>query len=328
MTATLFKTSLTKVLGIQFPIIGGAMYPCSNPELVAAVSQAGGIGIVQPLSLTYVYKYDFREGIRYIRTLTDKPIGLNLLVEKSSKKYLEKSKEWLDIALDEGVQFYVTALGSPRWVVDRVKPHGGIVYHDVTSKKWALKAAQANVDGFIAVNNRAGGHAGCSEPRALLEDLLSLGKPVICAGGVSTREQVKELLQMGYSGVQLGTRFIASSECKAHQDYKQAICRAKAGDIVLTTKISGVPVSVIQTPYIKSIGTHAGWFAKKMLQNPRTKHWMRLIYTLKSLWQLKKSNLLGSGYKDYWQAGKSVDGVRKVESVEEIMARLTSVNAK
>lgn len=324
MAATLFETQLTKDVGIQYPIIGGAMYPCSNPELVAAVSEAGGVGIVQPLSLTYVYKYDFREGLRYIRTLTQKPIGLNLLVEKSSKKYLKKSEEWLEIALEEGVGFYITALGNPKWVVDQVKSKGGVVYHDVTSKKWALKAAKAGVDGFIAVNNAAGGHAGDTAAPTLLDELKELGKPVVCAGGISTYQQVQGSLDLGYAGVQLGTRFIASKECQAHEDYKAAICGAKASDIVLTTKISGVPVSVIKTPYIESVGTQAGWFAKRMLKHPKGKHWMRMFYMLKSLWQLKKSNLQGSRYKDYWQAGKSVAGIDQVLSVKQIIKKLTS----
>jgi nitronate monooxygenase len=119
-------TVFSRTLGIEVPLICGAMYPCSNPELVAAVSAAGGIGIVQPLSLTYVHGYDFREGLRYIRRLTDRPIGVNLIVERSSRKYLERARQWLEIALEEQVPFLVTALGNPRWVVDRAGPADGI----------------------------------------------------------------------------------------------------------------------------------------------------------------------------------------------------------
>ena len=89
------------------------MYPCSNPELVAAVSEAGGIGIVQPISLTYVHGHDFREGLRLIRRLTSKPIGMNALIEQSSKAYHERMERWVDIALEEGVRFFVTSLGNP-----------------------------------------------------------------------------------------------------------------------------------------------------------------------------------------------------------------------
>ena len=128
------------------PLICGAMYPCSNPELVAAVSAAGGIGVVQPLSMIYVYRHDFREGLRLIRRLTDKPIGMNVLIERSSKLYLERMRRWVDVALEEGVRFFVTSLGNPRWVVERVAPTGGVVYHDVTERKWAEKGLAGGVE--------------------------------------------------------------------------------------------------------------------------------------------------------------------------------------
>ncbi len=309
-------------VGVKYPIICGAMYPCSNPELVAAASEAGGIGIVQPVSLSFVHGHDFREGLRYIRTLTRKPIGLNLLVEQSSKVYQDRNKKWLEIALDEGVRFFVTALGNPNWVVELVHAQGGLVFHDVTNRTWAEKALKSNVDGFICVNNRAGGHAGQLSPEQLMSDLKSFGKPLICAGGVSTSTDYRAAMQMGYAGVQLGTRFIASAECQAHDDYKRAIVDAKPEDIVLTDKISGVPVAVINTPYIQSIGTKAGPVQRWLLRGRKTKHWMRMIYMLKATWQLKHSHLKGSNYKDYFQAGKSVGGIHKVETVKDIIQGL------
>jgi nitronate monooxygenase len=115
------------------------MYPCSNPELVAAVSEAGGLGVVQPLSLTYVHGHDFREGLRHIRRLTAKPVGMNALIESSSRTYRDRMERWIEAALEEGVRFFVTSLGDPRWVVERVSAAGGVVYHDVTKRKWAEK---------------------------------------------------------------------------------------------------------------------------------------------------------------------------------------------
>ncbi len=123
--APLIDTPLTRSLGIDVPLICGAMYPCSNPELVAAASEAGAIGIVQPISLVYVYGNDFRQGLRRIRQLTDKPIGMNVLTEQSSQRYLDRMRRWLDIALEEGVRFFVSSLGNPRWIVDAVEPAGG-----------------------------------------------------------------------------------------------------------------------------------------------------------------------------------------------------------
>ncbi len=313
------QTEFSKALGIEVPLICGAMYPCSNPELVAAASEAGGIGIVQPLSLSYVHGYEFRDGLRYIRSLTKKPIGVNLIIEASSKKYLQRVQQWVDISLEEGVEFFVTALGNPRWVVDKAQGTGVIIYHDVTNKKWAEKALAGGVDGFICVNNRAGGHAGTLTPQQLLDELTPLDKPLICAGGIGMPSDFSNAITMGFAGAQLGTRFIASTECNAHTDYKQAIISASEKDIVLTEKISGIPVSVISTPYIKRIGTQAGVFAKWMLKGRKTKHWMRTLYTLQSLWTLKHASLQGMNYKDYFQAGKSVEGIDSIKSVAEII---------
>src|SRR5829696_2479591 len=109
----LLDTPVTRQLGIEVPLICGAMYPCSNPELVAAASEAGGIGIIQPLSLVYVHRHPFREGLRLIRRLTSKPVGMNVIVEKSSKVYLERMQGYVDTAIEEGVRFFVTSLGNP-----------------------------------------------------------------------------------------------------------------------------------------------------------------------------------------------------------------------
>jgi len=309
-----------KDTGAEVPVICGAMYPCSNAELVAAASEAGGIGIVQPISLTYAHGHkDFREGLRKIASLTSKPIGMNLIVEQSSKRYEDRMKQWLDTALEEGVRYFITALGNPGWVVDKVSEVGGVVYHDVTAKKWAQKAVDNGVQGLICVNNRAGGHAGTISPEQLLEDMASFNLPLVCAGGVGSPGEFKDMLDLGYGAVQLGTRFIATTECTAHPDYKAAIVKAKAKDIVLTDKISGVPVSVIKTPYIARTGTEAGWASRKLLKHPRFKHYMRMVYTIQSIWKLKRSNAQGSSYKDYFQAGKSVEHIDGIVPTEEII---------
>ncbi len=313
------RSAFEEHTGASVPLICGAMYPCSNPELVAAVSEAGGIGIVQPISLTYVHGNDLREGLRKIRTLTDKPIGFNALVEQSSKVYLDRMMKWVDIALQEGVRFFITALGDPRQVVDKVHAAGGFVYHDVTEKKYALKAQDAGVDGLICVNARAGGHAGSQTPQALFDSMKDLGLPLVCAGGVGEASGFVDALSIGYGAVQMGTRFIATSECSAHADYKAAIVDAKEDDIVLSERISGVPVAVINTPYVEAVGTQAGFIAKRMLAHPKLKHYIRTYYSLRSVWQLKKANVQGSGYKNYFQAGRSVSGVHAIESAGDIV---------
>jgi nitronate monooxygenase len=316
----LLETALTRHAGIELPIICGAMYPCSNPELVAAASDAGALGIVQPISLTYVHGHDFREGLRLIRRLTPRPIGMNALIEQSSRSYRARMERWIDIALEEGVRFFVTSLGNPRWVVDRVRPVGGVVYHDVTERNWAEKGRDAGVDGLIGVNDRAGGHAGARTAEALLADVAPLGLPVVCAGGIGTECDFVSALRLGYAGVQMGTRFIATPECRASDAYKAAIVAARAEDIVHSERITGVPVALIRTPYLERAGLKAGPLARWMLRRRRTKHLMRTIYALRSLWQLKRASLDGAG-ADYWQAGMSVDGIHAVEPVAAIVRR-------
>jgi nitronate monooxygenase len=325
---TLLDTPLTRDAGIEVPIICGAMYPCSNPELVAAVSDAGGIGIVQPISLTYVHGHEFRQGLRLIRRLTARPFGMNALIEASSRRYHERMVEWVSIALEEGLRFFITSLGNPRWVCERVHAAGGRVYHDVTERKWGRKGLDAGVDGLIAVNRRAGGHAGPRSAEALLEELGDLGLPLVCAGGVGDAPDFTAALRLGYAGVQMGTRFIATPECRASAAYKQAIVAADPEDIVLSERITGVPVAVINTPFIRRTGLRAGPLARWMLRGSRTKHWMRTLYALKSIWQLKRSSLDETGSKDYWQAGKSVEGIDAIEPAGEIVRRFRDAALK
>ena len=320
-------TPLTRDAGIAVPLICGAMYPCSNPELVAAVSDAGGIGIVQPLSMVYVHGHELREGLRLIRRLTPKPIGMNVLIEQSSRAYLEKMRRWLDVALEEGVRFFVTSLGNPRWVVDRVRPVDGVVYHDVTERKWALKALDGGVKGLIGVNNRAGGHAGARSAEELLDELSGLGVPLVCAGGIGAPADFARVLRLGYAGAQLGTRFIATPECHAHPDYKQAIVDADENDIVLTERVTGVPLAVIRTPFVERVGTRSGPVARWLLRHRRTKGWMRLIYALRSTWSLKRGALEGTSSKDYWQAGKSVAGIDRIEPAGDIVREFAAAAA-
>ena len=324
MSADLLNTALTRDAGIDVPLIGGAMYPCGNPELVAAVSAAGGIGIVQPVSLTYVHGYEFRDGLRYIRDLTSRPIGFNALIEKSSRRYRDRMAMWVDTALEEGIRFFVTSLGNPAWVVERAEQVGGVVYHDVTERKWAEKAVDGGVHGLIAVNDRAGGHAGPHSAEELLAQVGDLGLPVVCAGGIGAESDFVAALRLGYSGVQMGTRFIATVECSASEAYKQAIISSGEDDVVLSDKVTGVPLAVLRTPYVDAMGTRLGPVARRLLRSRRTKHWVRSFYALKSGVRLARANRDETGRQQFWQAGKSVAGVDSIEQVEEIVRRFAT----
>jgi len=320
--SSLFETTLTKHAKVKYPIICGAMYPCSNPELVAAASEGGGIAILQPVSMTYVHGWDLREGIRYIRTLTKKPIGFNALIEKGSKKYMDRMSSWIDIALEEGIRFFVTSLGKPGWVCKKVHEVGGVVYHDITNRKWAQKGLDNGVDGLICVNNRAGGHLGPVSMESLYDEISDLGLPLICAGGIGSEIELKKAIEIGYQGVQMGTRFIATNECNTSEDYKNAIIDANEEDIVMTKRITGVPVSVIKSLHHKEDNS---WLIKKLLRS-RFKHKARMLLNLNSFIRLKylsksKSKNIEKK-KQYYSAGKSVNTVKNIQSATTIMRGL------
>jgi nitronate monooxygenase len=247
---------------------------------------------------------------------------MNALIEKSSARYLDRMKRWVDEALEEGVRFFVTSLGDPRWVAEKAHAAGGFVYHDVTEAKWAKKALDGGVDGLVAVNARAGGHAGPRDPRALLDELLPFGLPVVCAGGVGDATGFVDALRMGYAGVQCGTRFIATRECDASEAYKAAILATDASGIVLTERLTGVPLAVIDTPAVRRMGLHANALERWLLKNPRTKHALRMLLTVRSAWSLRRGARVDRSR--LWQAGKSVAGIHSIEPAGAIVRRWAS----
>jgi len=318
-------TKLTEHAGVEYPIICGAMYPCSNPELVAAAAEGGGMSILQPVSLTVVHGYDepdlnqgLIEGIRYIRSKTDKPIGFNALIEKGNDKYLERMSQWIDIALDEGIRFFVTSLGKPDWVCERVHSRGGFVYHDVTTRLHAEKGVDCGVDGLICVNDRAGGHLGTDSMEEMYESLADLGLPLICAGGIGSEKELGDALRIGYDGVQMGTRFIATTECTMPEGYKEAIVKSGEEDIDWTVKLTGIPVSVIKTPGYKRENS---WLVRRLLSG-RMKHRTRWIMNTISFRRWRRMSKGSKSSNEIWSAGKSVETIHSVESATTIMRRL------
>ena len=317
------QTKFTDHAGVEYPIICGAMYPCSNPELVSAASNGGGLAIMQPVSLTYVHGWDLRKGIKYIKSMTNKPFGFNALIEKSNKKHIERMSVWIDIALEEGIRFFVTSLGKPDWVCEKVHTVGGVVYHDVTTRHWAKKGKDSGVDGLICVNNRAGGHLGDQSKEQMFEELHDMNLPLICAGGVGGEDELNDALRLGYDGVQMGTRFIATDECNTSDNYKRAIIEANEEDISWTKRISGVPISVIKT---KNFRQENSWLVRKLLSG-KFKHLARTFINSISYWRLKsikQSDEKNGSPKstELYSAGKSVGAIDNTVSATVIMSEL------
>ena len=308
--------------GAQTPVVCGPMYPGSNPELVAAVSENGGLGVVQPVALTSLYGHDFREGLRLIKQLTDKPFGVNFTIfGGANKKYHEQMKEWMQISIEEEVKFFLTSLGKPDSVVKVAKDHGVKVYHDVPNKKVALAMRDAGVDGLNCINWRGGGQTGVQAAEQFMEELHDIGVPLVCAGGVGNADDFKQMLDMGYAGVQLGTRFLATHECIITDSYKQAIVDSSEDDIVWTNKIAGNNSSVIKTDDIMRGGLRTGPVINYMLRNPSLKKYARM-------WLMSKGirNYSKTAFNDdvkFWQAGKGLGNIKSVESVADVMKEFT-----
>ncbi|MFT4568351.1 MAG: nitronate monooxygenase [Saprospiraceae bacterium] len=304
--------------GVTTPIVCGPMYPGSNPELVAAVSEAGGFGVVQPVALTSLYGHDFREGLQLIKKLTDKPFGVNFTIfGGANKKYHEQMKEWVEISIEEGVKFFLTSLGKPHEIVKIAKQNDIKVYHDVPNKKVALAMRDAGVDGLNCINWRGGGQTGIQSAEQFMEELHDIGIPLVCAGGIGDESDYKKALDMGYAGVQMGTRFLATKECIITDSYKQAIVDSNEQDIVWTNKVAGNNSSVIKTADVMRGGLRTGPVINYMLRRPKLKKYARMYLMNKGLKNYSKTAF--DDNVQFWQAGKGVGNITSVTSVADVI---------
>jgi len=223
------KTNLCASLGIEYPIIAAPMGPdLSGPELVAAVSNAGGLGILQAQLAPPPI---FRQTIRNVRELTAKPFGVNLILQFPCDELLE-------IALDEHVPVISFFWGDPSRYLERVHTAGAKVFHQVGSVADAEKSARAGIDAVIAQGVEAGGHiAGEVSTMALVPRVVDVvaPTPVIAAGGIADARGVVAALALGAQAAVMGTRFLATPEARAHENYKRKLLQASENDTVRTT---------------------------------------------------------------------------------------------
>ena len=251
------ETPFTQMMNIQYPIIGAPMFLVSNADMVVAISEAGGIGTFP--SLNYRPEAKFAEALKEMKSRTKKPIGVNIIVNKSNTR----AQADIKTSLDHGVELFITSLGSPKDVIREAHKQGAKVICDVINLEHAKKVQDLGADGVIAVAAGAGGHAGPISPIVLVSWLKKkLEIPVIAAGGIADGATMASMLVLGASAVSVGTRFIACKEAGVDQAYKDAVVRATPEDIVMTTRLSGTPAAVINTPYIEKIGLDLPWYLK------------------------------------------------------------------
>lgn len=237
---------ITKLFGIEYPLVQAGMIWASGWRLASAVSNAGGLGLLGAGSM---YPEVLREHIQKCKKATHKPFGVNVPM------LYPDLKEIMDIIIEEGVKIVFTSAGNPKTWTPLLKQHGIIVVHVVSSVKFALKAQDANVDAIVAEGFEAGGHNGRDETTTLV--LIPAVKeqvkiPLIAAGGIATGEQMFAAMILGADAVQVGSRFVATPEASSHNAFKEVVVKAKEGDTQLTLK-ELAPVRLIKNGFYQQV---------------------------------------------------------------------------
>jgi nitronate monooxygenase len=316
------QTKLTEVLHIDFPMIMAPMFLVSNESMIKAGMNKGTAAAFPTLN----YRQEGElEKILDVFNAEKSSIqvkgtyGVNLIVQKTNPLY----EKHLKICVEKKVPFYITSLGSPKQVIEHAHSYGAKVFCDVTNIEHARKCYDLGCDGFIAVGQGAGGHAGPNTLQVLIPSLHSHfpEKIIIAAGGIATGAGILSALALGASGVSIGTRFIASIEASVNNDYKNAIVSSQMNDIVLTEKISGTPCTIINTPFARKIGYKQNWLEKALSNNSRTKKYFKMWVQISGMKQLEKSVKPGN-YQTLWCAGQSVELIHDIISCKEIIERL------
>lgn len=309
---------LSEMLGIKYPIIIAPMFLVSNVEMLIAGINAGATAAVP--ALNYRTTDELREAIRTVKKEANGPLGINLIVNKSNFLY----KEQLDVICEEKVDYIITSLGSPEETINKAHKNGVKVFCDVTDLKYAKKVEELGADALIAVNKEAGGHAGKISYKDLIPELKKhCTIPVISAGGIGTGKEIKEFMDIGADGFSMGSIFIASKEAGVTEDYKQACVDYGKNDIVMTTKLSGTPCTVIKTPYVEKIGTDQNWLERLLNKNKRLKKWFKALTFMKGMKSLRKA-AFGATYKTLWCAGPSIEHVKSIRPIKEIIEELVN----
>ncbi len=248
----MLKTRITQMFGIKYPIIQGAMMWLSRAEMVAAVSNAGGLGIMA--SLTFPTVSELREEIRKVKSLTDKPFAVNItLLPTLRPRSLE---EYIAAAIEEGVSIIETAGRNPRQYMRQLKGGGVKIMHKVASVKAALTAEHVGVDAVTIVGFEEGGNPGMDDVTTLVlvprtVDKLSI--PVIAGGGFGDGRGLMAALSLGAEGVLMGTRFMLSQECPLHPGIKQRLLEASEKDTLMIMRSINNPERVVATGFARSI---------------------------------------------------------------------------
>ncbi|SDM04588.1 NAD(P)H-dependent flavin oxidoreductase [Pseudomonas indica] len=292
---------------LRLPLVAAPMFLVSNPKLVLACCEQGIVGSFPALNQreSSGFKAWLEEIEADLATLPQAaPYAVNLIVHQSNPRL----RADLELCVEHKVPIVITSLGAVKEVVDAVHGYGGLVFHDVTTRRHAEKAAEAGVDGLIAVAAGAGGHAGTWSPFALVAEIRQFfDKTLLLAGCLNHGHEILATQVLGADLAYLGTRFIATRESNAELAYKQLILDAKAADIVHTPAVSGVPAS-----FMRQSLEAAGYDMARLNDKGDINYGEKL----------KPLNDEAKAWKTVWSAGQGVGDIHDVPTVAELVARL------
>lgn len=290
---------------LRLPLVAAPMFLVSNPALVAACCNSGIVGSFPALNQRD--SSGFRAWLEELDTqLTADaaPFAVNLIVHGSNPRLQAD----LAICVERQVPIVITSLGAVKEVVDAVHGYGGLVFHDVTTRRHAEKAAEAGVDGLIAVAAGAGGHAGTWSPFALVAEIRQFfDKTLLLAGCLNHGHEILAAQMLGADLAYMGTRFIATQENDASAAYKQMLLQARAADIIHTPAVSGVPAS-----FMRQSLEQAGYDLARLQDKGAINYGEKL----------KPLNDEAKAWKTVWSAGQGAGGIEDLPSVTELVTRL------
>ena len=241
------KTKITELLGIEYPIFQGGMAWIAESTLAAAVSNAGGLGIIAGGSAPIDY---LRDQIRRCKELTDKPFGVNIMLMSPN------AEELAQLVIDEKVPVVTTGAGNPGKYMAAWKEAGVRVVPVIPSVALAVRMERAGADAVIAEGTESGGHIGENTTMCLVPQVVDAVKiPVIAAGGIADGRGIAASFMLGAQGVQVGTRFLASEECQIHPTYKELVVKAKDTDSIVTGRYTGHPCRNVKTKFTKKLAS-------------------------------------------------------------------------
>lgn len=292
---------ISKLLGTRYPVIQGAMGVICNPEMVSAVSEAGGFGLLATAFLTDPDK--LKKQIEGVKKLTDKPFGANLVALNP------KSLEFAEILADSGIKAVTTSAGSPKAIMGFLKERGIKVLHVVANVSNAIKAEAIGVDAVIAEGSESGGIQGFNgaSTMVLVPQVVDAVKiPVVAAGGIGDARGYRAAFSLGAKGVQVGTRFIASQECIAHENYKDALIKANDTD-TRVVNMEFAQARVVRTPLVD-----------KIFDAPDKVDFSSMGNSLEEAW------VKGDTEANTLPAGQIAGMIKEIKSVKEIIQEMVS----